>query len=225
MSRWYNILKKEFSELKFKDIDDKTVRIQDRVILHRDLFERRPKQVSLRLSSLFGYNHLSEFARNTKVVELEKEEAQHFIEEHHLMGFGGGSVFLGLRDEVELVAVAVFSKIRFMKYENPPYNSVELERYCSLSGTNVVGGMDKLIRAYLKEYSVQDMITYVDLEWSTGESYLKLGFQEIDRTPALQFKIDKNWNRILIRNEEDGVLSKGDYIVENKGNVKLRKVV
>lgn len=177
-----------------------------------------------RISSLVGINKNKIHGRKTKVREISKKEAADFIEANHLMGFGGGKSFLGLHSQDQLVAVAVFSKIRYMKYENPPYYSVELERFCSLECTTVIGGLDKLIKAYIKENSTDDIITYVDKEWSSGDAYYKLGFKFVDETPALAFSINEtNFKRTLITTDQ---LEKGGYhLVKNQGNLKLRLVI
>ena len=223
MIKWFENIIKHLPNIKVEERDDHSVILEDKITLHRDIYENRKHQVLSRLDSLFGKNQTTIYARNTNVVTLSKSEAEQFVNNNHLMGYGGGKVFLGLRDDTELVAVVVFSKILFMKYENPPYYSVELERYCSLTGTTVLGGLDKLIKAYLKDHEVNDVVTYIDKEWSNGSSYLKIGFEKVEETSPILFQVDrKTLERAprIINTENEQY-----YFVQNKGNVKMRLTI
>lgn len=219
---WYSKITDLYAQIPLVKINEQLLILDEKIHLHRDIWESRKLQVLSRLDSIFNINTDNIYARNTEVISISKPEAKQFLDTNHLMGFGGGKTFIGLRDDTELVAVAAFSKILLMKYEQPPYNSVELERYCSLQGTTVVGGLDKLIKAYLNENNVDDIITYVDKEWSDGSSYLNLGFKAIGETEPLTFMVDPlKWRRKLYK----GSLEKGSYLVKNQGNIKMRLVV
>lgn len=205
----------------FLSDEQKTKISKTAVRIHEDLFYTRKNQLVMRLKSLLGLNQSKIHGRSTGVETITKVRAKNFLDENHLMGFGGGKTFLGLIHKNQLVAVAVFSAPRFMKYENPPYYSTELERYCSLSDTTVTGGLDKLIKAFLKNYQTDDLVTTVDLEWSEGKSYLKLGFEKVSTTPSILFAVNKKTfqRRIILSTTE---LQKNEYVVKNLGNSKLR---
>lgn len=216
---WYSEIKDLFKDARIEKVNAHLIVINGKIHLHRDIWERRQEQVISRLDSIFGKNTGSIFARNTRPVTLDKTTAQTFLNTNHLLGFGGGKTFIGLKDDTELVAVAVFSKILFKKYEDPPYYSVELVRYCSLQGSTVAGGLDKLIKAYLEEHNVDDIVTSIDKEWSNGSSYKKLGFEIIGETEPLQFTVNpSNWEREVYKKQ----ISEGCYLVENLGNLKMR---
>ena len=223
MTNWYDKIALHYPDLEFEILTDQCIRIGRKVHLHRDIFETKPQLVISRLDSLFGHCLNSIFARATTVHEVKKSDAQKFLDQHHLLGFGGGKTFLGLRDETELVALAVFSKVLYMKYEDPPYYSAELERYCSLQNTTVTGGLDKLIKAYLKKEQVDDIITYVDKEWSDGGAYLNLGFNIVGETGPITFLVDPfDWSRRSIDKVSVQHLEKGQYVIQNQGNLKMR---
>lgn len=192
------------------------------MVVHEDLFHTRKKQVMSRLTSQLGLNQKRIHGRLTRAVLITRPTAEKFVNENHLMGFGGGKTFLGLYLKEVLVAVAVFSKIREMRFENPPYLSAELERYCSLADTTVTGGLHKVISFYARHFKAHDLVTHIDLEWSEGASYEKLGFEEVTRTPPLCFAIDRaSFQRRIILTEDD--LRPNEYAVHNRGNRKLRK--
>jgi hypothetical protein len=225
---WYSKLQNLFENESFKKDSDNLIIINEKIHLHRDIWESRQIQVISRIESILNQNTNAIYARNTSVIELDKDSAQLFLDDNHLMGYGGGEVFLGLRDDTEVVAVAVFSKILFMKYEDPQYFSVELERYCSLQGTTVVGGLDKLIKAYINDNPVDDIVTYIDKEWSDGSSFVKIGFEVMGETDPIPFVVStRGWTRtqLKLKKKNTGVIiDPWEYIVENQGNIKMRLI-
>ncbi|MBK7130332.1 MAG: hypothetical protein IPM74_10705 [Crocinitomicaceae bacterium] len=192
------------------------------IYLHEDIVRNRMSQVVNRLISQAGMNQRKIHGRSTKVFKIDLKSAKEFIDDNHVMGFGGGKYFYGLYLKTELVAVAAFSKIRWMKYENPPYWSTELERYCCLPQTSVNGGLSKLISFFELHHKSDDLITTSDLEWSDGKAYQKIGFEAIDKTSALLFAVNKkSFQRRLIKLETE--LLENEYAVSNLGNIKWRK--
>jgi hypothetical protein len=91
-----------------------------------------------------------------------------------------------------LVAVATFSAGRKMKNKPEYYRSYELIRFANKIGFRVVGGLSKLIKGFLNEREVGDIMTYVDRTWSRGKGFEKIGFEKIGELPP--FEIDNNWN-------------------------------
>jgi hypothetical protein len=82
-----------------------------------------------------------------------------------------------------LIAVTTFSGGRTMKEgERKGTRSFELIRFASLKGYVVVGGMDKLMKAFTNEHQPFDIMSYADRDWSDGRSYEKLGFSKIENT-------------------------------------------
>lgn len=224
---WIEEIKQDakLSSADITHINNRLILVKSKWWIHEDFYHRNKGLLLSRLQSLLGLNSQGIFARKTVAKAIEKTAAEAFINSNHLMGYGGGKVFYGLFEGEDLVAVCSFSKIRFMKYENPPYESVELVRYCSQRGKNVVGGLDKLIKHYLRNHRVDDMVTYVDQEWSDGSSYSNIGFEIVGETPALEFIVDtQNWERTVLKEGRDK-LEAHEYLIQNKGNLKLRKVI
>lgn len=77
-----------------------------------------------------------------------------------------------------LVAVATFSNARRWTKGDSRISSYQLIRYASLPGITVAGGMSKLIKSFEEDVHPDDIMTYVDTEWSDGDVYRKLGFEE-----------------------------------------------
>jgi len=160
-------------------------------IVHQDWWESRPKVLISRIESKFGRIQNRLFARKLKLEKLTLPESKKFINEHHLMGWGGGQVSYALVNSEEIIAVAAFSKGRKMKYENPPYVSAELIRFACKRGVHVVGGLDKLIQHYFRSKVVDEIITYVDKDWSDGSSFSQIGFELISESGPMQFEYDR----------------------------------
>lgn len=92
----------------------------------------------------------------------------------------------------ELVAVATFSNARRWEKQGRTVSSYEWVRYASLKDTRVVGGMGKLLKAFIEERHPDDIMTYAistavpgreirEGVESDGNVYRKLGFQEESR--------------------------------------------
>ena len=191
----------------------------NQVVLHEDTWKQRKSPVIQRLTSLCGMNKNRIHGRKTKVKKTDRNKARSFIDQHHLMGFGGGKVFLGLYSADDLVAIAAFSKVILMKYETPTYRSAELVRFCSLSGFTVVGGLDKLVQHFLKHYETDDLITYVDKETSDGRSFKRLGFDLIGETEPLHFTLVAGQRKRVEHSEKVD-----SAVISNQGNWKYRLV-
>lgn len=77
-----------------------------------------------------------------------------------------------------LVAVATFSAGRVMSDGTMSYEWV---RYASCRGLRVTGGMGRLLNAFGPLYGITgpyEVMSYCDLEWYDGRSYVRLGFED-----------------------------------------------
>lgn len=81
-----------------------------------------------------------------------------------------------------LVAVASFSGAKNILRHEATYRSCELIRFANVLNVTVVGGLDKLVSAFVKEVQPDDIMTYADRDWSTGQSYERLGFERLGTT-------------------------------------------
>ncbi len=129
------------------------------------------------------------YARNCCVKAVPRAVAEPFLEANHRMGYCKSryryALFVERSTGAEetslppgtLVAVASFSNPRNMTAKGGSPRSFEWLRYASLSGVRVVGGMGKLLNAFVDEKHPDDVMTYADASRSGGESYLALGFE------------------------------------------------
>ena len=141
---------------------------------------------------------LGVFARNCEVRAVTPEAAASFLQRNHVYGSARARYRLGLfrirstgnaeagMDQTPgMVAVATFSDGRRREDGTVSYEWV---RYASVQGVRVVGGMGRLLDAFVATVGdgiPMDVMTYADLEWYDGRSYLRLGFKPCgDRAPV-----------------------------------------
>lgn len=179
-----------------------------------------PEKIINRLKGQHGLGKRV-YARATVVARIDKRVALAFQEEHHLQSALPGKYRYGLFYQGDLVSVAIFSGGRIMRQERLGYRSFELIRFCHKSDTLIVGGLSKLLKAFIKDFSPQDIMTYADRDWSHNHSSLQtIGFEIIKVVAPQRFAIVGK-QRFSVTTEEQQV----DYYIENKGSLKLKLVL
>ena len=186
-------------------------------MVHEDIYNARPIQCANRIKSILGLNKTKLHGRKVVAKEIDKATGKRFLDDYHLMEACKADIFIGLINDEKIVAVGAFSKPLLMKWENPPYESGELVRFCTAFDTSIRGGLDKIIQHYIRNYSPDDIITYVDKEWSDGSSYERIGFRIIGTTPELSFEL-VDGRRIPMKDTQN----ENGKIVKSHGNYKLR---
>lgn len=132
------------------------------------------------------------FARKCSVVNLDSQTAKDFFENHHLLGNARSKYRYGLVYNGQIVAAAAFSESRPMKREDATLESYEWVRYASIGSARVSGGMGKLLNHFVNEQKPQEIMSYADADWSTGDAYEKLGFKKTRATAPVQFLVNKH---------------------------------
>jgi len=118
------------------------------------------------------------WARKCNVVQLKS--VSNFLEDNHIQGVDKSNLKLGLIYNKELVSVMTFTNFEGRKrMEDGGWN---LSRFCNKIETNVVGGSSKLLKYFVKNYNPTRIISYTDRDWSVGDLYYKLGFNNINES-------------------------------------------
>ena len=126
-------------------------------------------------------------ARKCKIVFLDKVEASIFLNKNHIQGaVASANLFLGLRYEDRLVAVAAFGK----HHRQSISSRTVMKRFVSEQGIVVVGGLGRLSRAASETLKV-DIYSWCDRRWSSGKSYESAGWS-FDGVIAPQYFYIKN---------------------------------
>ncbi|WP_437919500.1 hypothetical protein [Sphingobacterium sp. LRF_L2] len=206
-----------FTTLRLPNIGKRTIHLDDDQIMNHS------EKIVARLASLLGQGDTI-FARNTVIARVDKRVTLEFLTEHHLQSALPGKYRYGLFYQGELLSIAVFSGGRHMRDQASDYRSFELLRFCHKSGYRVVGGLSKLIKAFAKDFQPNDIMTYVDNDWSRDSSLQTIGFQERGLSLPQQFWI-ANHERHSFRTPEQlqtlRINLPNGYLIENQGSTKL----
>ena len=168
-----------------------------RVFLYQDRWMSAGPAVRAMLRVRMGQG-LRVFARNCEVRAVTPEAAAAFLQRNHVYGSARtryrlglfrirstGSAETGMDQTPGMVAVATFSDGRLREDGTVSYEWV---RYAGVRGVSVVGGMGRLLDAFVAtvgDGTPMDVMTYADLEWYDGRSYRRLGFRPCgDRAPV-----------------------------------------
>lgn len=114
--------------------------------------------------------------RETVLERVDAGAALQFLKENHLLVPLKGKYRFGLFYKGELLSLAVFSGARQMKAKGDGYRSFELLRFCHLRMHLVQGGLSKLLAGFRRAFRPSDIMTYVDLDWSEGNAFRRMGF-------------------------------------------------
>lgn len=199
------------------------------------------------------------FARKCKVLSglnnpVLAEKVANFLKENHSYSSTKCRYRFALEYEDKIVAVATFSEPRPMvrnleqPLSNVPkenvehldssnvviFDSYEWIRYASLPGVRVVGGMGRILSAFIEERVSRkdnplrpvEVMTYSDNEWGNGGVYLKLGFKYAsDREPVEHYVNKESHIRYSIKEYSkliaEGALERDFYRIKNKGSRKF----
>ncbi len=109
-------------------------------------------------------------------------------------------------------------------------SSYEWVRYASIMGVRVVGGMGKLLGAFIQEVRPEDIMTYADLEWSDGGAYRQLGFIPAGERREVVFAVNlQTMERVSVKKIEcdrkyrdEICLADNLLIIHNLGSSKWR---
>ena len=183
---------------------------------------------------------------NPQMADIVRE----FLQRHHAYSSAKCRYRYVLEYEGEIVAVATFSEGRPMvrKMDSPLQNvpkeeqenasilifdSYEWIRYASLPGVRVVGGMGKLLNAFIEERYTRiepgtpmEVMTYSDTEWSNGDVYCKLGFKYAGERAPVEYHVHKHTYtrypyRLYEKELQQGALPDNFYTIHNLGSKKF----
>ena len=144
--------------------------------------------IKSQISSLLSINRKI-FARKCIVNEVSIEDTRKFLNENHIQGFVNSSIKIGLYHEGKLVSIMTFDKFEGRKRMID--NEWNLNRFCNLLNTNVIGGASKLLSYFMKNNNIKRIISYADIDWSIGSMYYKLGFNNIfESKPDYKYVVD-----------------------------------
>lgn len=148
--------------------------------IYESEWKNRRQQVEGRIRSIIGKNQ-TVGGRNCNIVLLDKSSAVQFMEQWHIQG--SAPVFTaayGLEHNGIIV-----STMAFLHRGNGIW---EMVRFCS--SLNVIGGASRLLGMFKKEQTWEQIISFADRRWSTGDLYHKIGF-EVEKEIPIDYSYTK----------------------------------
>lgn len=172
--------------------------------IFEDEWRNSQEIVKSRIANILKATNTVIYARRCTVQEINSKDAAAFCKQHHIMGAGRSNIRFGLMYAGELVSVMTFSNNNISRKSS----TWEINRFASKINISVVGGASRLFSAFLKLINPQEVISYADNRWSTGELYYQLGFEKMnDGTPNYWYVQPNMIHRIhrftLRKNKED----------------------
>lgn len=119
--------------------------------------------------------------RKCDVRVITPREKNDFLALNHIQGADRAKISLGLFYKENLVAVMTFSDNTVSRNALLQKGQIELSRYATLLGNNVIGGFGKLLKYFWEHYDYDELLTYADRRYTNRNSniYLNNGFTEI----------------------------------------------
>lgn len=111
--------------------------------------------------------------RKCLIKEINKNDAEIFLNKNHIQGYCKSTVYLGAYFENELVAVMSFRKGGITSPE------WDLTRFATKEGYIYQGVGGKLFKYFVKQYSPLKVISFADRRWTVdinNNLYTKIGF-------------------------------------------------
>lgn len=187
----------------------------------------RKDQVKSFLKSALGKNESVVFARKCVIKEVDKKEARDFLNQYHIQGAPPFLMSLGLYYNDELLGLTTYGRHH--------RNNTEwvLSRFVCKTDYNIVGGLSRLVKHGLDKY--EEVSTWVDLRWSTGENWVKCGWESINILPPDYFYFDNKTGEVVSKQnrqkkkvntpkqmtEHEHALSEKLYRIYDCGKIKL----
>lgn len=232
---WHNELNrpKNYHKIKSDLCDEKGIQL---IHIYEDDWTYKQDIIKSIILNKLNKTQNKIYARKTEIKEIKDNNLiRNFLNENHLQGFIGSSIKLGLFYNDQLISIMTFGKKRiFMK--SLKSGGFEILRFCNKLNTNVIGGASKLFNYFINNYNPNEIISYVDRSYSSGNLYKKLGFKLNHISPPNYYYVINNlkYHRYLFRKdilvnqgydpnktEHKIMLDRKIYRIYNSGNYKF----
>ena len=198
-------------------------------------WQNNQEKIKMYLRSLF-LPQKELMARKLEIHKVDNNIACDFVDKYHIQGSNKAMMKInyGLYYNDELYAVMSFGKLRLSKTEEGQY---ELHRYCVKDGYKIVGGANKLLKHFERDYSPKYLLSYSDNDYFTGAIYPRLGFgysgqsrpryywylngQERKRESCMLKRLKVECPDLLEEAYKNEAPNKENYVMLNRGACKV----
>ena len=183
---------KNYHSQKTKLCDEKGIKL---IHIFDDEIRDKKEIVHSRILNLLNNTANKIFARKCEIREVLNKDKNKFLNENHIQGTSADSYRIGLYHNNNLVSVMTFSKRRIVTgFKKSEEGEWELNRFCSLLNTNVVGGFERLLNHFKKNIKYVSIISYADCRWSginpENTVYYKNGFEFLSQSRPSYFYLN-----------------------------------
>lgn len=127
------------------------------------------------------------YARSCVIKAVLAKDSKIFLEMNHLQGPIHSKVNMGLYYKEELVALLNMSKNRYSTTEE-----WEVIRFTSKTDTTIIGGFERLLKYFIDQHTPKNIVSFVNVNYFTGDSLSKLGFTLAHHTKPNYFYFKSN---------------------------------
>jgi tRNA splicing endonuclease len=155
------------------------------------------------------------FARKCVIKSVKQKQANEFLNKNHLMGTIKAKHIGLFSNENNLVSLISYKRKK---------SAINIERFCSVIGSVVVGGFQKLLSNIEKfiipneysDYKIEEIHNWVDLRYGTGTHLLDKGFIRLSESLSWKwYNGIETFNRLACRaNMDDRGLSEAAHAKE-----------
>jgi len=175
------------------------------IFIWYDLWTTKQDIILSKLTHLFGLSKKIH-ARKTKIELISKLDCNLFFNQNHLNQPVIGYKRVGLILNNELIALGSFAKKR--KFRDDTY-SAELLQFSTKNYHHVNGGLSKIIKHFAKIHPIDSLMTYIDLDWSKGEKFNKIGFNYISEKSQVYFKLNNSTHKRSVNIDSSPIFNTG----------------
>lgn len=143
------------------------------ISIWEDWIHKKPNIIINLILSKLGIYKRRIFARKCNVSRLEASTSNALLDNYHLQGGCASNIKYGLYYGDELISVMTFTN---HKNSTMRCSGWELVRFCTIANTQVIGGAEKLLTHFIRDYNPQIITSFSMNDISNGNLYQKLGF-------------------------------------------------
>ena len=183
------------------------------------------------------------YARNLCIRSVDNKEAHDFYNANHMQGLShilkaGITYALEDKETHNVYCMMSFSHVKF-ENDSMSVGSYELLRFAVLHGHAVIGGASRLIKAFEREYSPKEIISYSDCDLFSGNLYTTLGFRQdgysipyfysdgkdgyVKREQAQTTKLKAKFPELFEEAVRENAKSKERYVMEKLGFFRINR--
>lgn len=122
------------------------------------------------------------YGRKCLVRVLDKNDAKQFLDKNGIKEILVPSINYCLIHDDEIVSV--------MSFKNIKDNSYEMQAFCNILDTTIVGGFPKLLKRFISDFNPRCIVSYIDKRWDNGEIFESNGFKHVmDKNPDYSYVV------------------------------------